>query len=44
LISNLNPADGDDEDEDMVSEDQEGFLVSDGHLSDEEYNFSDHSN
>jgi hypothetical protein len=27
----------------MVSEDQEGFLVSDGHLSDEEYNFSEHS-
>lgn len=42
LNSNQNQADGDDEDEDMLSgdEEQEGFMVSDGHLSDEEYNFS----
>jgi chromatin assembly factor 1 subunit A len=42
LNSNQVQGEGDDEDEDMGSagEDQEGFLVSDGHLSDEEYNFS----
>jgi hypothetical protein len=41
LNSNQNKNASDDEDEDMMSgEDQEGFLVSDGHLSDEEYNFS----
>jgi hypothetical protein len=41
LVSKQDGQDQDEDDEEMLSgTDENGFLVSDGHLSDEEYNFS----